>query len=76
MIQWQFQKLNSRNQGDIHILNKSVKRQIDGQAVEIENKQSEKKKKVTMKKKNTKSNCELTKYVNQQRIIDLQSRVQ
>lgn len=29
-----------------------------------------------MKKKNTKSNCELTKYVNKKRIIDLQSRVQ
>lgn len=42
MIQWQFQKLNSWNQGDIHILNKSVKRQIDGQAVEIENNQKKK----------------------------------
>lgn len=51
MIQWQFQKLNSWNQGDIHILNKSVKRQIDGQAVEIENKQSEKKKKSDYEKK-------------------------
>lgn len=50
MIQWQFQKLNSRNQGDIHILNKSVQRQIDGQAVEIENKQSEKKKRDYEKK--------------------------
>lgn len=51
MIQWQFQKLNSRNQGDIHILNKSVQRQIDGQAIEIENKQSEKKKKSDYEKK-------------------------